>query len=116
MLKHTWKDKCYDVVSTIPSEEQLKILARKKILRAYVLTSEEKYYAFVLGYVYKGVYHYSDLGYNEKVARYSPGTVLLYCLINDLINRKDVKSVNFEIYDARYKRKFGNNHSADCSF
>ena len=115
MLKHTWKDKYYNVSDTIPDVEALKHLAKKNMLRAYILSSNNEAYAFVIGYVFRGVYHYSDLGYHEKVSKYSPGTVLLYLLIQDLIDKKDVVSVNFGIHDARYKREFGNKHIKDCS-
>ena len=39
---------------------------------------------FVNGYQYRGFYHYADVAYNERFAKHSPGTVLLYLLIQDL--------------------------------
>jgi CelD/BcsL family acetyltransferase involved in cellulose biosynthesis len=97
-----WKDKLHD-------------MAKRSILRSYLLKCNEIPCAFVYGYQYRDVYHYAEIAYDESYAKYSPGTVLLYLLMEDLTSVNAVDIVNFGIGDALYKQEFGNVHSEDMS-
>jgi hypothetical protein len=93
----------------------LKMLAALGILRAYVLRVGEHTCAFVLGYQYRGVFHYSDVAYDEDLAHASPGILLLQCLMQDLAEWNPPRLVNFGIGDATYKRLFSNSQIASSA-
>jgi len=88
---------------------ELKDLAQRGILRSYLLVCGEKPCTFVVGYQYRGIYHYADVAFDEHYARFSPGSVLLYLLIADLIETRRPTYVNLGIGDAFYKAQFANN-------
>jgi GNAT superfamily N-acetyltransferase len=94
---------------------KLSDVARRGLLRSYLLISGEKACAFVLGYQYRDVYHYVEIAYDENFAKFSPGTVLLYLLIKDLIQYNPPKRLNFGVGHASYKQEFGNIHYEDAS-
>lgn len=90
-------------------------LARRGLLRSYVLECGGEARAFVLGYQHRDVFHYAEIAYSETVQRFSPGTTLLYMLIQDLLMYRTPRLLNFGIGDAPYKREFGNVHFEDAS-
>jgi len=90
-------------------------LTERGILRSYILKCHKKPCAFVLGYQYKSVFHYVEIAYNHEYQKFSPGTVLLYLLIEDLHTYNSPDILNFGIGDAAYKNEFGNTHGADAS-
>jgi len=90
--------------------EKLKDLANRGFLCAYLLKCVNEPYAFALGYQFKDVYHYVEIAYDESFAKFSPGTVLLYLLTQDLIKNKSLKKLNFGLSDHPYKQTFGNIH------
>jgi CelD/BcsL family acetyltransferase involved in cellulose biosynthesis len=87
---------------------ELADLSRRGILRSYLLMCGDQPGAYVIGYQYRGVYHYSDVAYDEDLARFSPGSVLLYRLIEDLIEHHRPGHVNLGVGDADYKSQFAN--------
>ncbi|MBN2292945.1 MAG: GNAT family N-acetyltransferase [Pirellulales bacterium] len=89
-------------------------LAERGSLRSYLLQGNGEEVAFVVGYQYRDVFHYSDVGYVQSYSRYSPGSVLLYMLIRDLIGYRSPRRINFGIGDSSYKRQFGNNNTHDA--
>ena len=90
-------------------------LAERGLLRSYLLICGEKPCAFILGYQFRDVYHYVEIAYDQSFSKLSPGAVLLYLLIKDLINCNPPKRLNFGIGDASYKQEFGNIHNEDAS-
>ena len=88
-------------------------LARHGLLRGYLLTAGTQPHAFVVGYQYQGVFHYAELGYDPALARESPGTVLLFLLIQDLCAFDRAAVLNFGMGDAEYKRRFGTRQQSD---
>lgn len=90
-------------------------LAEKGLLRCYVLKCGERPCAFVVGYQYNGIFHYVELGYNRELADFSPGTILLHMLIQDLCAHRPASLLNFGMGDADYKRRFGNVERQDIS-
>lgn len=95
--------------------EILRDLARRGLLRSYLLRCGGKPAAYVIGYQDEGVFHYSDIGFDEEFARFSPGNVLLYLLLEDLYRDCPPRYVNFGIGDSDYKHLFGNVHVPDVS-
>ena len=91
-------------------------LARNGLLRSYLLKAGEVPCAFVVGHEHGGVFHYAELGFDSALASLSPGTVLLFLLIQDLTSVRPVKVLNFGMGDAVYKRRFSNRQQNDESF
>jgi CelD/BcsL family acetyltransferase involved in cellulose biosynthesis len=90
-----------------PEEYQkLAQLANGGVLRSYFLRCREDTYAYVKGFQYNDVYYYSRVGFDERWEDYSPGTVLLYLLIEDLYSHRQPKRVNFGGGDFWYKDRF----------
>lgn len=112
---HAWqyRHKILKLPDHTMKKRELKDLAHRGLFRSYLLKCGDHYGAFVLGYQFQEIFHYSDIGYDERLARFSPGNVMLYMLIEDLINHKPPRWLNFGIGDSEYKRQFGNCLSED---
>jgi CelD/BcsL family acetyltransferase involved in cellulose biosynthesis len=89
------------------NRRHLSDLARRGLLRSYVLRSGGVPSAFVIGFQGDGVYYYWEIGYRRDLARFSPGTVLLYLLIEDLFASDPPAVLDFGKGDAEFKRRFG---------
>jgi CelD/BcsL family acetyltransferase involved in cellulose biosynthesis len=99
--------------STLPAEAPewrcfLASLASHNLLRGYVLYRGEAPYAYILGYQFADEFHYWRVGYDPAHASVSPGTVLLYHAIQDLIESGGPRRIEFGIGNFEYKRHFGN--------
>lgn len=90
-------------------------LARRGILRSFLLRCGPEPCAFVVGYQFDGVYYYAQVGYNETLGHLSPGTSLLYLLLEALFRKNTPWALNFGIGDAVYKRRFANRQISDAS-
>lgn len=77
-------------------------------LRSYLLMSGDQATAFVLGYQGMGGYIYEQVGYDQRFARHSPGTILLYRLIRRLYEADTPRWVDFGEGDAEYKQALAN--------
>jgi len=113
----SWKHKKWgmSVPDDIQKPEVLKDLAKRNLLRSYLLQGSDQTSAFVLGYQFQRVYHYADIGFDDSLSKYSPGNVLLFLLIEDIINNTEVSHINFGIGDSQYKRLFANQKIYDTS-
>lgn len=90
-------------------------LAKAGLLRSYVLKCGPRPCAFVVGHQFNGVFHYAEIGYDREFSEYSPGTILLHLLIQDLCDYKPPALLNFGMGDADYKQRFGNLQMEDSS-
>ncbi|HKP37098.1 MAG TPA: GNAT family N-acetyltransferase [Pyrinomonadaceae bacterium] len=90
-------------------------LAAAGLMRSYLLKAGDRACAFVVGHQFNGVFHYVELGYDRELSEYSPGTVLLHLLIQDLCDHQPPATLNFGMGDADYKRRFGNVQTEDVS-
>lgn len=117
IAKKSWKQEALNtpVPDILDVRGALSDVASRGLLRSYLLQGKDGASAFVLGYRYRDVYHYSDIGFDESVASLSPGNVLLFLLIKEIIENSDLRRINFGIEDGDYKRQFGNNHDFDAS-
>jgi CelD/BcsL family acetyltransferase involved in cellulose biosynthesis len=89
------------------SHDSLAELARRELLRGYVLYAGGTPCAFVVGYQFQGVFFYSVVGYDADFARHSPGIALLYLMLEDLHAHDRPRMVSFGRGDDDYKRRFG---------
>lgn len=102
------------VPESIGNRPMLARLAEDGLLRSFVLEAEGKPCAFIVGYLFRGVFHYADLAYVEALASHSPGAVLLFLATQELIEIDRARFLNFGITDAQYKQVFGNRHLEDA--
>lgn len=89
-------------------------LAERGLLRSYVLSAGGAPCAFVYGCQHEGVFHYIQPGYDPRFARSSPGTVLLYLIIRDLIEHRSATCLHFGHGHIDYKAFFGTRTSLDA--
>jgi CelD/BcsL family acetyltransferase involved in cellulose biosynthesis len=84
-------------------------LAEVGALRSYLLErSDGTPLAFVLGSQWRGRYFHEETGYDMSYAELSPGMVLQYRLLEDLIAQDTPQLLDFGAGDAEYKRSLGN--------
>lgn len=113
---NSWKADLEEPAPDLASQpEVLRAVAAAGLLRGYVLRAAGKPAAYALGYRYENIYHYANIAYDKDFAAQSPGAVLLLMMIEDLIDKAQIKYMNFGITDANYKRVFGNRHIKDAS-
>lgn len=114
--QHSWKAKTYQPGSPDATARAaaLASTARAGLLRAYVLTANGHPVAYALGYIFNRVYHYAKIGYDSQLAMYSPGNVLLFLAIQDLIENAGARFMNLGVTDGEYKRVFANRHIRDA--
>jgi len=91
-------------------------LARRGVLRSYLLASRTERYAFMIGCQHGGVYHTITTGYDQALRQWSPGKILHYLLIEDLIEHDRPRLLNFDLGDMSYKELFGSVHAPDLGF
>jgi glycosyltransferase involved in cell wall biosynthesis len=97
------------------NRSRLADLAQRGLLRAYWLRCGGRPCAFVLGYQFRNIYHYADPRYHQDFKALSPGTVLLWLMLEDLFQHDPPRWLNFGIGEARYKMEFGNRQYEDAS-
>ena len=98
-------------VSNSPAEcEMFAHFAARGTLRSYLLRCGGSPTAFVRGFQHGDVFYYLRIGFDERVAKFSPGTVLLYLLIEDLFNHRPPRYLNFQEGDWAYKRLFATDY------
>ena len=115
--QHSWQYQALG--STIrPSQDQcdkLSRLAEQGILRSYILRSGGEPRAMVRGFQYADVYYYSWCGFDQRIAELSPGTVLLYLLIEDLCRHRCPRRLTFLWGDDGYKHQFATQRVEDVT-
>jgi len=87
---------------------ELKGLARAKVLRAYLLECGGEPCAYIVGYQFDGVFTGKETRFDESLGRLSPGTVLLYLVLEDLFARDRPELLDFCAGIEPYKERFGN--------
>jgi CelD/BcsL family acetyltransferase involved in cellulose biosynthesis len=97
------------------TRRELHDLARRGLLRSYLLRCGDAPCAFVIGFQGRGIYHYWEVGYDADFAEHSPGMVLLYRLLEDLFLVDRPKLVDFGKGDDGYKRRFATHSTAVTS-
>jgi CelD/BcsL family acetyltransferase involved in cellulose biosynthesis len=71
--------------------------------------------AFVRGFQYNDVFYYNRVGFDQELADYSPGTVSLYLMIEDLFNHRPPKRINLAGGDWSYKALFATEHIEEAN-
>jgi hypothetical protein len=117
IVQNSWKMNhlTQPIPESIKDISFLRRVTENGFLRSHVLSLDGKPCAFTVGYLYNGIYHCADTAYDINYAKHSPGTVLLYKAIEDIINSDQADIIHFGITDAQYKRELSNCHSTDAS-
>jgi CelD/BcsL family acetyltransferase involved in cellulose biosynthesis len=97
------------------TRNKLMDLADRGLLRAYLLKCGETPLAFMLGYVFDGIYTGAETAYHLTYAKHSPGLVLNLLMIEDLIESGKIKILNYGIGFAEYKKRLSNMKYQDSS-
>lgn len=78
-------------------------------LCCYLLYCRGQAVAFMIGYLYRGVYHYIDVGYDPDWAKWSVGSVLQMEVVKDLLSGRDRPDrFDFSTGFGTHKARFGN--------
>jgi hypothetical protein len=85
-------------------------LAERGLLRCYLLRVGGAPCAFVIGYQWKSEFHYIRIAYDPKFAKLSPGTALLYLLLEEMCAERRITLFSLGAGDFGYKSQFGNVH------
>lgn len=97
------------------SQEQLRTLARLGALRSYVLHHGDTPVAFAFGTQWNGRFVLEEIGYDSRFAEFSPGTVLLLNMLDDMFDHDTPQVLDFGFGDGAYKRLFGTEASESGS-
>jgi hypothetical protein len=74
-------------------------LATRGFLRSYHLQSGSDPVACILGFQHRGIYVVDATMYNKALAHFSPGAVMQFMVLQDLISRRPVHLINFGFGD-----------------
>jgi CelD/BcsL family acetyltransferase involved in cellulose biosynthesis len=112
---HSWQFRQHgtQIVTTPVEAEAFKLLAKQGLLRSYLLKTGNDDCAFCIGWQYNGIFHYVRPAFDDRFADLSPGTILLYLMIEDLCKHAPVRRFNFFQNPNPYKRQFGTDFGYD---
>ena len=100
LMSHTWQSRRlghrFDASS-------LRDVAQAGWLRSFLLLAGESAAAFAFCFQGEGVLVYEQIGYDPAFAKYSPGTILLYRLLDRLYETDTPECVDFGEGEAEYK-------------
>lgn len=99
---------------TSEMRQHLRFQAEKGWLRMYTLSVNDGPCAFWVGNVYRGCFYSDTLGFDPSLHEYSPGTILLTLVVEDLC-AEAAKEIDFGGGIWRYKERFGNCHAPSAS-
>src|SRR5262249_25386017 len=71
--------------------------------------------SFCITYQYQDVLHVEQTAYSEEFARFSPGSVLFYMMMDDLHQYRRPRVVNYGVGVNPHKRLFTNRSTLDTS-
>jgi Acetyltransferase (GNAT) domain len=86
---------------------RLRLAAEKQQFRGYVLQTSGHASAFATGIVYHGTFYLEFVGYDQELSQYSPGTLLLTRVMEDLCAEGNVTDFDFGFGSELYKERFG---------
>ncbi len=111
IYKHTWQSSTFGYQSRLSELEinQNRSLAKHGHFKSYILLVSQTPISFIRGYLLKGKYYYEEIGYNQVWAKYNPGSVLNFLMLEQQINDKTpIKELNFGYGENTYKKVFSN--------
>ena len=85
---------------------RLEFQAERGWLRSYLLFSGDHPCAYCYGTLYRRTFSYAIIGYDPGFRRFSPGSVLLCMILEDLFGTGVAQDLDFGITSADYKELF----------
>jgi hypothetical protein len=86
--------------------QRFELFAHRGQLRVHLLEIDGEPKAFWFGFVYGGVFHSSETGYDVALRDYEVGTLMFVRMVDDLA-KEGVRELDFGLGDAYYKERFG---------
>jgi hypothetical protein len=116
VVRNSWQ---YQVIGQRLNDSEKSIenkmdLAKRGIFHGYVLFGGDKPLAFSLGFNYQSIYTGEETAYQKDFAAYSPGIVLIYLMIEDLI-RQGIGRLNMGVGEGSHKHSFANRQTRDAA-
>jgi CelD/BcsL family acetyltransferase involved in cellulose biosynthesis len=107
---NTWQSKRLGTrIANSPEEIAFwKLIAHHGAMRSYVLAHAGRPAAFALAEQWRQRMIPQEIGYDQSHSEHSPGTVLLFRILQNLIERDCPRAFDFGYGDADYKHLFGN--------
>lgn len=105
LMNRTWQAR--HLGHTLRMADQIAVAGRGW-MRSFVLMARDRVVAFVLCYQGMGTLFYEQLGYDETLGKFSPGTILLHRVLEYLPDRDPPAFVDFGEGEADYKQFFAN--------
>jgi CelD/BcsL family acetyltransferase involved in cellulose biosynthesis len=116
LSQKTYQERLLD--AGLPESEgfkrQMIAAAERGEVRAYLLFCEEKPVAYLYTPVRNGVFDYAYLGYDPELARWSPGTVLQWLVLESLFAEGGHRLFDFSGGQGAHKQLFSTG-SQDCA-
>jgi hypothetical protein len=103
---YQWTQGLPVVEPTAAAASRLRHLARRGLWRAYILYADGVPCAYAQGTLYHRIYDYDVVGFDDRYAGFSPGTVLLHSILEDLFTSQVADELDFGAGLADYKRQF----------
>lgn len=83
-------------------------LAQAGCFKSYVLYGDDEPIAYIRGYQHKRFYYFEEIGYKQRWAGISPGTVLTYMFLDELMAEAEAPlRLSFGYGENKYKQIFG---------
>jgi len=114
----SWQKKLLDVnvSQTAPRYEALRAMASEGHLRSYVLKAAGEPCGFTLGLQSPRTFFFYETAYDPKWARFSPGKVMFFLMLQDLFQHKSPELAFLAPGDFDYKRWFGTGFFNEAAF
>ncbi len=90
-------------------------LARRGLLRSYLLRCGDACCAYLVGYQFRDVFHAVENAHDPAFNEYSPGRVILLQAIEDLTNHAPAERFNLGYGDEDYKAHLGADPTEDAN-
>jgi hypothetical protein len=116
VFRQTWQARTFGYKQRNSGEQcaMLEWMGKQGWLRSYLLVCDQGPLAYNLGYQYGNTYYAQEAGYAGPYAKYGPGKVLDYLLLEDLFKVNKPEVMDLGIGDLPYKRSIGNRSYAAC--
>ena len=110
--QRTWQFRRLGMISDVQQKLELwGQWASMGAFRSYLMEQDGRPVAFAIGCQWKDRYTYVETGYDPEYAAKSPGQVLLYRILEDMIARNPPRLLDFGFGDSEYKRIFANHET-----
>lgn len=112
LINRTWQHRRLGLkIDPAQKLELWREIAKLGAFRSYLLMQGNRAIAFAMGVQWKGHFTYEDTGYDPEFATKSPGQVLLYRVIEDLIADNTPELLDFGYGENEYKRIYANHET-----